>query len=316
MIVFIDEHKERHTADGLVWGVEPICAQLPIAPQTYYAARSRPPSARSVRDEELKPEILRVFDENYRVYGAPKIWTQLNREGIGVARCAVERLMPQLGIRGTTRGANPQTTCTSTGDDRPEDLLDRNFAAEAPNTKWVADFTYVRTRAGFCYVAFVIDCYARMIVGWSASTSMRTDLVLTALEQAIWSRLERPGTLRRLGDGSLVTASDLGARLIHHSDAGSQYLSIAHTERLAQAGIDPSVGTVGDSYDNALAESIIGLYKTELVYNLGPWNGLSDLEWATLEYVDWFNHRRLMGKAPPVEKEDQYQQRQYVTPKT
>jgi putative transposase len=316
MIRFIDEHKERRTLGGLVWGVEPICAQLPIAPQTYYAARSRPRSARAVSDEELKPEILRVWDENYRVYGAPKIWTQLNREGIGVARCTVERLMPHLGIRGTTRGANPQTTRTRVGDDRPEDLLDRDFAAEAPNTKWVADLTYVRTRTGFCYVAFIIDCYARMIVGWSASTSMRTDLVLTALEQAIWGRLERPGTRQRSGDGSPVTAAELEAQLICHSDAGSQYLSIAHTERLAQAGIDPSVGSVGDSYDNALAESIIGLYKTELVSNLGPWNGLSDLEWATLEYVDWFNHRRLMGKTPPTEKEDQYHQRQHATPKT
>jgi transposase InsO family protein len=170
----------------------------------------------------------------------------------------------------------------------------------------VADFTYVRTRSGFVYVALVIDCYARMIVGWSAATSMRTDLVLTALEQAIWARLERPGTSQWLSDRSLVPATKDGARLIHHSDAGSQYLSIAHSERLAQAGIDPSVGTVGDSYDNALAESIIGLYKTELVYNLGPWNGLSDLEWATLEYIDWFNHRRLMNKIPPAEKEHNY----------
>ncbi|HKZ24640.1 MAG TPA: IS3 family transposase [Acidimicrobiia bacterium] len=306
MIRFVDEHKERRTLDGLRWGVEPICRTLQFAPQTYYAAKSRPPSERSVRDEALKPEILRVWKENYRVYGAPKIWTQLHRENIGVARCTVERLMPTLGIRGTTRGANPATTRTSAGDSRPEDLLDRDFAAEAPNTKWVADFTYVRTRSGFCYVAFVIDCYARMIVGWAASTSMRTDLVLTALEQAIWARLVNPGTRQRLGDGTLRQEPGLGNRLICHSDAGCQYLSIAHTGRLTQTGIDPSVGSVGDSYDNALAESIIGLYKTELVYNLGPWNGLTDLEWATFEYIDWFNHRRLMGKTPPTEREENY----------
>ena len=313
MIRFIDEHQERRTLDGLRWGVEPICRTLQFAPQTYYAAKSRPPSERSVRDEALKPEILRVWKENYRVYGAPKIWTQLNRENIRVARCTVERLMPQLGIRGTTRGANPATTRSRAGDSRPEDLLDRDFGAEAPNTKWVADFTYVRTRSGFCYVAFVIDCYARMIVGWSASTSMRTDLVLTALEQAIWARLQRPRMPRRVPNGSLVMAAQAEARLIHHSDAGSQYLSIAHTEKLAQAGIDPSVGSVGDSYDNALAESIIGLYKTELVYNLGPWNGLTNLEWATLEYVDWFNHRRLMGKTPPVEREEKYYRQKSLT---
>ena len=306
MIRFVDEHKERRTSDGLRWGVEPICRTLQFAPQTYYAARNRPPSERSVRDERLKPDILRVYGENYRVYGAPKLWDQLNREGIRVARCTVERLMPQLGIRGTTRGANPATTRTGAGDERPEDLLDRDFTASAPNTKWVADFTYVRTRSGFIYVALVIDCYARMIVGWSASTSMRTDLVLTALEQAIWDRLQRPRMPQRLPDGSLVTATGVEARLIYHSDAGSQYLSIAHTEKLAQAGINPSVGSVGDSYDNALAESIIGLYKTELVYNLGPWNGLTDLEWATFEYLDWFNHRRLMGKTPPIEREENY----------
>ena len=313
MIRFIDEHQERRTLDGLRWGVEPICRTLQFASQTYYAARHRSPSERSVRDEVLKPEIKRVWKENYRVYGAPKIWTQLNRENIRVARCTVERLMPQLGIRGTTRGANPATTRSRAGDSRPEDLLDRDFGAEAPNTKWVADFTYVRTRSGFCYVAFVIDCYARMIVGWSASTSMRTDLVLTALEQAIWARLQRPRMPRRVPNGSLVMAAQAEARLIHHSDAGSQYLSIAHTEKLAQAGIDPSVGSVGDSYDNALAESIIGLYKTELVYNLGPWNGLTNLEWATLEYVDWFNHRRLMGKTPPVEREEKYYRQKSLT---
>ena len=306
MIRFIDEHKERRSVDGLRWGVEPICTVLQFAPQTYYAARKRPRSARAVRDEALKPDILRVWDENYRVYGAPKIWTQLNREGISVARCTVERLMPVLGIRGAVRGQKPATTRPDPADHRPEDLLNRDFAAEAPNTKWVADLTYVRTRSGFCYVAFIFDCYARMIVGWCAATSLRTDLVLTALEQAIWTRLEEPRRSQLPGDGSFEATPHREARLIHHSDAGSQYLSIAHTESLAQAGIDPSVGSVGDSYDNALAESIIGLYKTELVYNLGPFNGLSDLEWATFEYVDWFNHRRLMGKTTPAEREENH----------
>jgi len=300
MIRFVDTHRERRSLDGLKWGVEPICEALQFAPQTFYAARVRPPSDRLLRDELLMPEILRVFEENYRVYGAPKIWRQLNREGISVARCTIERLMPVLGIRGVTRGRNPKTTDSSSGEvERPDDLLDRDFDADAPNTKWVADFTYVRTRSGMKYVAFIIDCYARMIVGWWASSTMRTDLVLDALEQAAWAR--------GLGDG---------ARPIHHSDAGSQYLSIAYTERLAEIGIEPSVGTVGDSYDNALAETIIGLYKTELVYNLGPFEGLDDLELATFEYVDWFNHRRLMGTTTPAEKEEHYHQQQTEIPKT
>ena len=300
MIRFIDAHRERRSLDGLKWGVEPICEALQFALQTYYAARSRAPSGRQLRDEELKPEILRVFDDNYRVYGAPKIWRQLNREGIEVARCTVERLMPVLGIRGATRGRNPKTTSSSNSEvERPDDLLQRDFDAAAPNTKWVADFTYVRTRAGMKYVAFIIDCYARMIVGWWAASTMRTDLVLDALEQAVWAR--------GLGEGS---------RPIHHSDAGSQYLSIAYTERLAEIGIEPSVGTVGDSYDNALAESVIGLYKTELVYNLGPFNGLDDLELATFEYVDWFNYRRLMGTTTPAEREETHHHQQHETPKT
>jgi putative transposase len=303
MIQFIDTHRDKST-EGLRWGVEPICRTLQFAPQTYYAAKNRPRSVRAVRDEALKPDILRVWNEHYRVYGAPKIWTQMNREGITVARCTVERLMPVLGIRGATRGRKPVTTRPDTTDHRPEDLVNRDFGADAPNRKWVADLTYVRTRSGFRYVAFIIDCYARVIVGWCASASLATDLVLTALEQAIWDRLDGAGV-----DGELI----------HHSDAGSQYLSIAHSERLTQAGIDPSVGSVGDSYDNALAESIIGLYKTELVHNLGPWNGLTDLEWATFEYVDWFNHRRLMGKTTPAEREENYYRQnthtKHVTPK-
>ena len=293
MIRFVDEHKERRTLDGLRWGVEPICEASQFAPQTYYAARNRPPSARALRDEVLEPEIERVFDDNYRVYGAPKVWTQLNREGFEVARCTVERLMAKLGLRGAIRGNKPITTRSSgtESDSRPPDLLDRDFGASVPNEKWVADLTYVRCRSGFCYVAFVIDCYARSIVGWWASTSMRTDLVLDALEHALWARGIGP---------------DSQPRPIHHSDAGSQYLSIRYTERLTEAGAEPSVGSVGDSYDNALAESIIGLYKTELVYNLGPFDGLDDLEWATFEYIDWFNHRRLMGKTPPAEREEHY----------
>lgn len=299
MIRFVDTYCQRRSLDGLKWGVEPICEALQFAPQTYYAAKGRPSSDRRLRDEELKPEILRVFSENYRVYGAPKIWRQLNREGIEVARCTVERLMPVLGIQGATRGRNPRTTSSAASEvERPDDLLQRDFDAQAPNTKWVADFTYVRTRAGMKYVAFIIDCYARMIVGWWASSTMRTDLVLDALEQAAW--------VRGLGEGS---------RPIHHSDAGSQYLSIAYTERLAEIGIEPSVGTVGDSYDNALAETIIGLYKTELVYNLGPFDGLDDLELATFEYIDWFNYRRLMGTTTPAEKEEAYHQQQHETPK-
>lgn len=222
-----------------------------------------------------------------------------------MARCTVERLMADLGLRGAVRGRKVVTTRPgSDAAGRPPDLLDRDFAASAPNQKWVADLTYVRTRAGFCYVAFIVDCYARVIVGWWAARSMTTDLVLHALETAVWARLERPGTSQRPGDGHQDDPSGSAARLIHHSDAGGQYLSIRFSESLAQAGIDPSVGSIGDSYDNALCETIIGLYKTELVYNLGPFDGLDDLEWATFEYVDWFNHRRLMGRVPPAEREE------------
>ena len=283
MISFIDAHKER-------WGVEPICRVLPIAASTYYAAKNRAPSLRACRDEELKLEILRVWDENYRVYGADKVWVQLNREKITVARCTVERLMRELGIRGAVRGKKHRTTIP--GDEanqRPRDLVERAFTAPAPNRLWLADITYVRTWSGYIYVSFVIDCFARRIVGWQASRSLRTDLCLDALEQAIWARK---------GD-------DLGS-LIHHSDRGVQYLSIRYTERVAEAGGVSSVGSRGDSYDNAMAESVIGLYKTELVRNKGPWRGLDDLELATLEWVDWWNHRRLLepiGRIPPAEAE-------------
>jgi putative transposase len=286
MTAFIDEHKSK-------WGVEPICEHLPIAPSTYYAAKKRVPPVRAVRDERLKLEILRVWDDNYRVYGADKVWAQLNREEIRVARCTVERLMRQLGIQGAVRGKKHRTSVP--GDDpaaRPRDLVERDFNAPAPNRLWVCDITYVATWSGTCYVSFVIDCFARRIVGWQASRSLRTDLCLDALEQAIWMRKDE----------------DLD-ELVHHSDRGVQYLSIRYTERVADAGGVSSVGRRGDSYDNALAESVIGLYKTELVRNKGPWRGLDDLELATLEWVDWWNHRRLLepiGWIPPAEAEAAY----------
>jgi putative transposase len=284
-VAFIDTNRHR-------WGVEPICRVLQFAPSTYYAARSRPSSARAVRDDELRGEIGRVFEENYCAYGADKVWTQLNREGIGVARCTVERLMRQMGLRGTTRGRTWTRTTVAGSEDRPRDLVDRQFRAPAPNRLWVADLTYVKTHAGWVYVAFVIDVYSRFVVGWQASTSLRTDLALDALEMAIWARRDQD-----LGD------------LVHHSDHGVQYLSIRYTERLAQAGAVASVGSRGDSYDNALAESFNGLYKTELIRRHGPWRGLDDVEFATLEYIDWFNHRRLhssTGMIPPAEHEDRH----------
>jgi putative transposase len=283
--MFIDAYRDR-------FGVEPICRVLQFAPSTYWSAKRRPRSARSIRDEELKVEVERVFDENFGVYGAPKIWAQLNREGIRVARCTVERLMRDLEIQGAVRGKPKRTTIPA--DDpaaRPADLVDRQFTATAPNRLWVADLTYVRTWSGFVYVSFIIDVFSRRIVGWQASRSLRTDLALNALEQAIWERNR--------------TGVDLDG-LIHHSDRGVQYLSIRYTERLAENGVVASVGSRGDSYDNALAETIIGLYKTELIRNRGPWRGLDDLELATLEWVDWFNHRRLfheLGRIPPAEYE-------------
>ena len=240
-----------------------------------------------------------MFTENFGVYGAPKIWAQLNREGIEVARCTVERLMGELGIRGAVRGKPRRTTIAAEDPAvRPADLVDRQFTVAGPNRLWVADITYVRTWSGFVYVSFVTDAYSRRIVGWHASRSLKTDLTLDALEQAIWERNRADEPL----DG-----------LVHHSDRGTQYLSIRYTERLAEAGVAASVGSRGDSYDNALAETIIGLYKTELVRNRGPWRGLDDLELATLEWVDWFNHRRIfheLGRIPPVEYENNHYQRQ------
>jgi putative transposase len=252
-----------------------------IAPNTYWAAKTRPPSKRTERDAELVPAIRRVHAENLSVYGADKIWTQLNKDGIRVARCTVERLMRQEGLVGNRRGRT--WTVTTIGDDRlerPADLVDRSFDAPAPNRLWVADITYVKTHSGWVYVAFVIDVFSRMIVGWQASKSLRSDLALDALEMAIWNR-------RRAG-------IDMTG-LVHHSDRGVQYLSIRYADRLAANDIVASVGSKGDSYDNALAESFNGLYKWELIHRQGPWSGLDNVEFATMTYVDWFNHRRLHG---------------------
>ena len=252
-----------------------------IAPNTYWVARKRPPSARSIRDAELIVEVARVYDENLFVYGADKVWAQLNREEIRVARCTVERLMRQLGLAGASRGkAFTTTTVTNDRLDRPADLVERKFRAPAPNRLWVADLTYVKTFAGWVYVAFIIDVYSRFIVGWQASRSLRSDLAIDALEMAVWNRQRSGASL----DG-----------LVHHSDRGVQYLSIRYSERLAENAIIASVGSKGDSYDNALAESFNGLYKWELIYRQGPWRGLDDVEFATMTYVDWFNQRRLHG---------------------
>jgi putative transposase len=298
---FIDEHQARRIGvAGLRWGVEPICAVLsehgcPIAPSTYYGAKGRPPSARAARDEQLKAAIARVHQDNYGVYGARKVWLALNREGVPVARCTVERLMRQLGLTGARRGKRRRTTVADPAAARPADLVGRRFSPPAPDRLWVADFTYVPTWSGMVYVAFVIDAYSRQILGWRAATTMRTTLVLDALEQALWAR-------RRQGRGSL-------AGLVHHHDAGSQYTSIAFTERLAAAGAQPSVGSVGDAYDNALAESVIGLYKTELIRPRGPWRTAEQVEIATLHYIDWFNRQRLFeacGDIPPAELETAY----------
>jgi transposase InsO family protein len=265
MTAFIDDHRDAY-------GVEPICSVLPIAPSTYYQhkARQADPSRlprRSRRDAALMVEIERVWDENRQVYGARKVWRQLHREGFPAARCTVERLMRQMGLQGVVRGKKARTTIADEAAARPADLVGRDFTAAHPNQLWVADLTYVATWAGFVYVALVIDVFSRMIVGWRVSPSLCSDLALDALEQALWARPEIN-------------------QLIHHSDRGVQYVSISYTERLAEAGIEPSVGSVGDSYDNALAETIIGLYKTELIYKEGPWRGMEQLELATLEWVD------------------------------
>ena len=294
---FISEHADRVTVDGLRWGVEPICAVLtehgtPIASSTYYDIVKRAPSARARRDEELKTHIVRVHADNYGVYGARKVWLTLRREGIDVARCTVERLMGELGLEGVRRGKRRRTTIADPAAARPRDLVNRDFTRWGQDQLWVADFTYVPTWAGIVYVAFVLDAYSRRILGWRAATNMRKELVLDALEMAVWTRAREGVT-------------DL-AGLVHHTDAGSQYTSIKFTERLAEAGAAPSVGTVGDAYDNALAESEIGLFKTELIKQRGPWRGIDQVELATLVWVDWHNHQRLHSACydlPPVEYE-------------
>ena len=287
MIAFIDEHRGVH-------GVEPICRHLPIAPSTYYEHRSRriDPDrrpARAKRDEELIAEIRRVFDENFGVYGVRKVWRQLKREGFEVARCTVSRLMKALGLKGVVRGKAVKTTKSDKAAPCPLDHVNRNFAAPRPNALWVSDFSYVATWKGFVYVAFVIDVFARRIVGWRVSRSAEAQFVLDALEQALAER-------RPVGSGDLI----------HHSDRGVQYVSIKYTERLVDAGIKPSVGSVGDSYDNALAETIIGLFKAEVIHRRGPWRSFETVEFATLEWVAWFNNRRILGpigNIPPAEAE-------------
>jgi transposase InsO family protein len=294
MTAFVEEHRGEH-------GVEPICKVLPIAPSTFYEhqARRRNPELRperEKRDEALQPQIQRVWNENQDgLYGADKVWRQLLREHTPVARCTVERLMRGMGLRGVVRGrAFKVTTHSDPAMARPPDLVERRFEASRPNQLWVADLTYVATWAGFVYVAFVIDVFSRCIVGWRVSSSLRSDLALDALEQALHARPR---------DGDLV----------HHSDRGTQYLSIRYTERLAEAGIERSVGSVGDSYDNALAESINGLYKTEVIRHKGPWRNIEAVEFATLVWVDWFNNRRLLepiGYVPPAEYEQAWYRRQ------
>jgi len=297
MVRFVDEHRDQY-------GVEPICEVLPIAPSTYFrhqAHRVDPArrSARARRDEELRVEIRRVWDAHFQVYGPRKVWRQLRREGVRVARCTVRRLMRAMGLAGAVRGrAWVTTTHPALEAARPPDLVDRDFTATRPNQLWVADFTYVATWRGFGYAAFVIDVFARRIVGWRVSASLRTDFVLDALEQAIYDR-----------------CSDAPTGLVHHSDRGTQYLSMRYTDRLADAGIAPSVGSRGDSYDNALAESVIGLFKTEVIQRRGPWRSLEAVEFATLEWVDWFNTRRLLepiGYLPPAEYEARYYQQAAV----
>lgn len=292
MVAFIDAHRGTY-------GVEPICAVLPIASSTYHEQQRRQADptrqpARAQRDAQLRAEITRIWRAHRQVYGARKVWQQLLREQIPVARCTVERLMGDLGLRGAVRGRRVRTTQPALVAERPRDLVQRDFQAARPNQLWVSDLTYVATWRGFVYVAFVIDVFARRIVGWRAAATLRSDLALDALDQALYDR-------------------ELDGPLIHHSDRGVQYLAIRYTERLAEVGIEPSVGSRGDSYDNALAETVIGLYKTEVIRQAGPWRGLDDVEYATLEWVAWYNTQRLLaplGYRPPAEYEAQYHRAQ------
>lgn len=289
-MAFIDAHRDAY-------GVEPICRVLPIAPSTYHRHKELEQhperrSDRAKREERLSEHIRRVWEENHRNYGARKVWKQLKRESVPAARCTVERLMKKLGIKGVRRGIRCITTIPSEAAFKPLDLVKREFSAAHPNRLWVADITYVATWSGFVYVAFVVDVFSRYIVGWRVLKSLQTDLVLDALEQALWARGKPRG-------------------VTHHSDRGSQYLSIRYSERLAEAGFNASVGSVGDSYDNALAETINGLYRAEVIHKDGPWRGLDDVERATLTWVDWFNNRRLLrsiGDVPPAEYEMLYDQ--------
>lgn len=289
---FVNKYRER-------WGIEPICMALQVAPSTYYAAIARPPSARQISDQRLKVEIARVHRTNYGVYGIEKVWRQLNREGVKIGRDRVARLMVDLELSGVVRGKKKRTTWPGEVAQRPADLVERKFTAAAPNRLWVADLTYVSTWSGFVYVAFVIDVFSRAIVGWRASNSLHTELALDALEMAIWRRQHQ----------------DL-AGLVHHSDRGVQYLSIRYTERLAETGAIGSVGSRGDSYDNALAETVNGLFKTELIRRRGPWRSLEHVELATADWVAWWNNTRLHSATdhmPPAEFEALYYQQRQTT---
>lgn len=286
-VAYIDGHKDE-------FGVEPVCSALQVAPSTYYAAKTRPPSARARSDAATATLIERVHADNYGVYGARKVHAELHRQGHQVARCTVERLMKAAGLRGISRAKGPRTTVPGTGPDTRPDLVQREFTADGPDQLWVADITYCRTFAGWAYAAFVIDVHSRRVVGWQLSTSLRTDLALDALEMGIWAR---------------TRAGRDVAGLTHHSDRGVQYVAVRYTQRLAEAGAVASVGSTGDSYDNALAEAFNSLFKAELVRNKGPWKSIDDLEIAVAEYIDWFNHRRLhgeLGLIPPAEFEDTY----------
>jgi putative transposase len=286
-VAYIEDHKQD-------FGVEPICTALQVAPSTYYAYRARPASARSVSDEVTSRAISKVHAANFSVYGARKVHAELNRQGHRVARCTVQRLMRAAGLRGITRAKGPRTTVPGKGPETRPDLVKRKFTATGPDQLWVADITYCRTFAGWVYAAFVTDVHSRRVVGWQLSTSLRTDLALDALEMGIWTRQHA----RRDVSG-----------LIHHSDRGVQYVAVRYTQRLAEAGVVASVGTTGDSYDNALAEAFNSLFKAELIRNKGPWKSIDDLEIAVAEYIDWFNHRRLHGEiglVPPAEYEETY----------